>query len=358
MQTPEPSDASEKPRSVVPVALATGAVVIAALLVARWIDHRADDVPLDASRADRREVPTVTRSALRVQRDTGTRPVDDGGFGAAPQPKLPAIPDSKVEGIMVGLLEKDRPVVRCALSEPLPEGAARPRIKDPTGQPPGAYLLAFPDDKAIWIALPERAAGTATVVVEGFAPVAVSWATPPHGMPIGCAPGPLVLEPAESGIVGVVFRGEAPAPGVQVTARCGGAELTTETDDLGGFFLATGPGDCAIVAGAASRDAPWKDVVVGASDDVDVELVVSDDEARVVASDAGFALVAPPSAGVVSGVSLRDGDIIVAVGGVAAGELDAALVEDLLSGRSGRWVAIEDGPAAGGGVQVRLEPTD
>jgi hypothetical protein len=72
----------------------------------------------------------------------------------------------------------------------------------------------------------------------------------------------------------------------------------------------------------------------------------------------GFTIVAPPAPSVVSGVTLHEGDVVVAVGGVPADELAADVLTDLLRGRSGAWVAIEAGVAEDGALRVRLEPVD
>ncbi|MBX2801594.1 MAG: hypothetical protein KTR31_28210 [Myxococcales bacterium] len=87
------------------------------------------------------------------------------------------------------------------------------------------------------------AEGSGTLRVEGFAPEPIRWQAARDGAG-SCTPDPLVLRPAEAGVVGTVGGADGPSGSFGLTA-CGQAATV---DAEGGFFAAAVPGEpCEVV---------------------------------------------------------------------------------------------------------------
>lgn len=319
---------------IVPIALAVGVGVVAISLGLRWLDRAGVDSP-DRDRATRKEV-RATRSALRAEgRDTGD-PAVRTAEKVNPLKTLKRSAD-RTDRVMEDLAASGRPIVRCALAEPLPGGKARrPQVLDVTGQPDGAHLLAFANDDAIYMSLPERAAGTAVLAPEGFLPIEISWDEPKKGSSALCSPDPLVFEAGGSGIAGVVFAGDAPSPDALVVATCGDEIIEGHTDAAGEFYLPAPPGRCGVDAIRGSGDdevaSPHVDVTV--PEDADAVIELSLPEAGRPASrglravDVGVEVTDVDD--VMNDLGIEAGDVILKVGEHDAHELDAPEVDALL----------------------------
>jgi hypothetical protein len=239
--------------------------------------------------------------------------------------------------VMDDLASSGRPVVRCALAEPLPGGKARrPQVLDVQGQPADAHLLAFANTDSIYMSLPERAAGSAVLAPEGFLPVEISWEAPKAGQAAACSPEPLVFEAGGSGIAGVVFAGDAPAPDALVIATCGDEVIEGGTDAAGEFYLPAPPGPCRVDAVRGEGDqevsSPPVDVDVRADDDAVVELSLpaeagptgrglrpKDDGVEVLDADAAMVEL-----------GIESGDVILRVGDQETEGLSNSELDDLL----------------------------
>lgn len=345
---------------IVPIALAVGAGVVAVMLGLRWLDHAGVDSP-ERARAARTEI-RQTRSALRAAgRDTGDLGIR---IGEQLNPvKVAQRSADKTDRVMEDLASSGRPVVRCVLGEPLPGGKARrPQVLDVEGQPAGAHLLAFANTDAIYMSLPERAAGSAVLAPEGFQPIAVRWEAPATGEAAPCSPSPLVFEPGGSGIAGVVFAGDAPSPDALVIATCGDEVVEGATDAAGEFYLPASPGLCRVDAvrgeGEALVASPTVDVDVPENDDAVVELILPGATGGAAASlrttaDGVEVIGTGP---VMQDLGIQPGDVILQVGDQETRELTADGVDALLE-RAGTGELSVMWRTPGGELQARrLDP--
>jgi hypothetical protein len=319
---------------IVPIALAVGVGVVAVMLGLRWLDRAGVDSPRRklAEKAKVRETRSALRAAGRDTGDVAVRIADK----ANPLKNLQRSAD-RTDRVMDDLAASGRPVVRCALAEPLPGGKARrPQVLDVVGQPEGAHLLAFANTDAIYMSLPERAAGSAVLAPEGFLPIEISWKAPREGEAAPCSPEPLFFEPGGSGIAGVVFAGDTPAPDALVVATCGDEIIEGGTDAAGEFYLPAPPGPCRVdaIRGAGDDElvSPPIDVEVPEDDDAVIELVLPTAPAA-----PARALRAVPKGvevtevdDVMTELGIHAGDTILKVGEHDAHDLDAAEVDALL----------------------------
>jgi len=328
----------ERKSPVVPVALATGVVVVAASIGIRWLDRAGVDAP-ETERSRRRAERAAARAergALRVEaRDTG-----DLGTRIADQVnpvKVAARSSDRTDRVMADLASSGRPIVRCVLAEPLPGGKARrPQVLDVVGQPPDARLLAFANTDAIYMSLPERSAGSALLAPEGFLPIEIRWEAPPEGESAPCFPEPLRFEKGGSGIAGVVFSGDTPAPDATVVATCGEEVLTTATDAAGEFYLPVAPGPCRVDAvhgeGVNEVASPTLDVEVPDDDDAVIELVLPAGpkplQRGLRAIQAGIEVTDTDE--VMTALGIEPGDVILRIGDEDAHALDAEEADALL----------------------------
>lgn len=277
-----PTVSEDRKLPIVPIALAVGAGVVVIMLGLRWLDHAGIDSP-DRATARRGQVKE-TRSALRAEdRDTGDPAVRIAD--KLDPVKAAKRSSDKTDRVMEDLASSGRPVVRCVLGEPLPGGKARrPQVLDVQGQPADTLLLAFANTDAIYMSLAERTAGSAVLAPEGFVPIEVSWEAPKDGEASRCTPEPLVFEPGGSGIAGVVFAGDTPAPDALVIATCGDEIIEGATDAAGEFYLPAPAGPCRVdaVRGVGDEEVSTApvDVDVPEDDDAVVELSLPVDGPR------------------------------------------------------------------------------
>lgn len=319
---------------IVPVTLAVGAGTVAFLLGLRWLDHAGVDNPAPAraerlrSRPERAELRAVSRDTADDRVPLATR--------LDPSRQLTKAAD-RTDRVMDDLAAAGRPVVRCLLAEPLAGGKARrPQVLDVVGQPEGAHLLAFANQDAIYMSLPERRAGSALLAPEGYLPIEISWTTPPEGDAAPCSPEPLQFEEGGGGIVGLVFSDDAPAPDAVVVVTCGDEVIEGGTDAAGEFYLPAPPGPCRIDAvrgeGANPLASEPIDIEVPENDDVVVELTLLDTEVSsrpgIRAVDGGVEMTT--SDPTLADLGIAVGDTILQIGEQGTNELSVDETEALL----------------------------
>jgi len=328
----------ERKSRIVPIALVAGGLVVALSVGIRWLDRAGVDTPETerSRRRARRAAARAERGALSVEdRDTGgiaTRIAEQVNPVKAAERS-----SDRTDRVMADLASSGRPIVRCLLAEPLPGGKARrPQVLDVVGQPPGARLLAFANTDAVYMSLPERTAGSAVLAPEGFRPIEIRWDAPSEGEAAPCSPEPLQFEKGGSGIAGVVFSGDTPAPDATVVATCGEEVLTTGTDAAGEFYLPVEPGPCRVDAvqgeGTEEVASPTLDVEVPANDDAIIELVLPPGPrapARGLrAVQTGIEVTETDA--VMEDLGIQPGDVILQIGDREAHTLDAAEADALL----------------------------
>ena len=328
----------ERKPPIVPIALAVGVLVVAGSLGIRWLDRAGvdtSDSERSRTRSKRARSATKTAANRTAARDTAEAalPIVD----RVNPIKVAERSSDRTDRVMEDLAASGRPVVRCALAEPLPGGKARrPQVLDVVGQPPEARLLAFANTDAIYMSLPERNAGSALLAPEGFLPIEITWAAPPEGEAAPCTPDPLVFEKGGSGIAGVVFAGDAPSPDATVVATCDEEVYTTATDAAGEFYLPIPPGPCRVDAvygtGAEEVASPPVDVNVPTDDDAVIELILP-----AASPPAGRGLRAvrigvevTDTDGLMEDLGIQSGDVILKIGEYDTHDMGTEEVDGLL----------------------------
>lgn len=187
---------------------------------------------------------------------------------AAPQPVAPS-PEGEATGPqptlaeVAGELAGDEGVV-CRIEPQILGGTARLALDEPSDW---LAIAAVRGDVLVLSEIPE--AGSGTLRVEGFAPAAIRWSGARDGAG-ACAPDPLILEPAEAGVVGTVLG----AVGASLGLTACGQPISLDSD--GGFYAAAVPGEACLVQ-ARRHYGVWEwadavEVIPRAGDDVVVEI--------------------------------------------------------------------------------------
>lgn len=196
--------------------------------------------------------------------------------------------------------------------------------------------------------------GSGVLAIEGFAPTSIRWDDK------GCSPSPIVLQPPNATVSGVVRNAEGEPAGRVFVEGCGGRAMT---DFDGGYSMELLPGECSLRAfrqdGYFMARSEPKPLRVRDGDDLIVDLDLPRTPRggvgmRVDMHDEGIGVfsVVPGSPAEQAGV--QSGDIVIAVNGGPAVDLSLEEFIEQVTGDAGTTVELTVVGASGEERQLKL----